>query len=74
MESPALIPGVTVRASASNILHPAETRIRTFYQPDPLDAVAPPRSTGIVRQTDERKTKGGPEGTQVFSIRLSGTF
>jgi hypothetical protein len=74
VELPALIPGVTVRASASNIFHPSESRTRTFYQADPLDAVAPPRSTGIIRQTDERKTKGGPDGTQVFSIRLSGTF
>lgn len=73
-ESTALIPGVTVRIGASNIFHPEETRVRTFYQPDPLSAIAPPRSTGIVRQVEERKQKGGPEGTQVFSIRLSGTF
>lgn len=74
VESPALIPGVTVRLSASNIFHPEETRTRTFYRVDPLDAVAPPRSTGNVRQIEERKQKGGPEGTQVFSLRMSGTF
>jgi hypothetical protein len=74
VESPAWIPGVTVRLSASNIFHPEETRTRTFYQVDPLDAVAPPRSTGNVRQIEERKQKGGPEGTQVFSVRMSGTF
>jgi outer membrane receptor for ferrienterochelin and colicin len=74
VESPALIPGVTVRVTASNIFHPEETRVRTFYQSDPLDPVAAPRSTGIIRQTDERKQKGGPEGTQVFSVRFSGTF
>lgn len=74
VESPAWIPGAMVRFSASNIFHPAETRIRTFYQADPLDATAPERSTGIVRQIEERKQKGGPEGTQVFSVRLSGTF
>ena len=73
-ESPGLIPGVTVRLSVSNIFHPEETRVRTFYQPDPLDPIAAPRSTGIVRQIEERKQKGGPEGTQVFSIRFSGTF
>ncbi len=74
VESPAWIPGVTVRLAASNIFHPEETRTRTFYQVDPLDAVAPPRSTGNVRQIEERKQKGGPEGTQVFSVRMSGTF
>ena len=74
VESPAWIPGVTVRLSASNIFHPEETRVRTFYQPDPLDPVAAPRSTGIFRQIEERKQKGGPEGTQVFAIRLSGSF
>ena len=62
------------RVSASNIFHPEETRVRTFYQPDPLDPVAAPRSTGIFRQIEERKQKGGPEGTQVFAIRLSGSF
>lgn len=74
VESPAWIPGVMVRVAASNIFHPAETRVRTFYQADPLDATAPERSTGIVRQIEERKQKGGPDGTQVFSVRLSGTF
>jgi len=74
VESPAWIPGATVRLSASNIFHPAETRVRTFYQADPLNSVAPERSTGIIRQIEERKQKGGPDGTQVFSVRLSGTF
>lgn len=74
VESPAWIPGVTVRLSASNIFHPEETRTRNFYRVDPLDAVAPPRSTGNVRQIEEPKQKGGPEGTQVFSFRMSGTF
>ncbi len=74
VESPAWIPGATVRLSASNIFHPAETRVRTFYQANPLDSTAPERSTGIVRQIEERKQKGGPDGTQVFSVRLSGTF
>jgi Outer membrane protein beta-barrel family len=74
VESPAWIPGATVRLSASNIFHPAETRVRTFYQADPLDPAAAPRSTGIVRQIEERRQKGGPEGTQVFSVRVSGTF
>jgi len=68
------IKGVTLRFGASNIFHPEETRVRTFYQANPLDPVAPPRSTGVLLRTEERKQKGGPEGTQVFSIRASGTF
>ena len=60
------IAGVTVRVSASNIFHPAEERIRTFYTGS--------RASGVLLRTEERKQKGGPEGTQVFSIRLSGTF
>lgn len=73
-ESSGLLPGITVRVSASNIFHPEETRVRTFYQPDPLDPVAAPRSTSVIRQIEERKQKGGPDGTQSFSIRFSGTF
>lgn len=69
-----MIPGVTVRVSAANIFHPEEFRDRTFYAADPLDPVAPARSTGVISRTEERKQKGGPEGTQVFSIRLSGSF
>jgi len=60
------IAGVTVRVSAANIFHPAEERIRTFYTGS--------RASGVLLRTEERKQKGGPEGTQVFSIRLSGTF
>lgn len=66
--------GVTIRVSAANIFHPEEFRDRTFYQADPLDPVAPPRGTGLILRTEERKQKGGPEGTQVFTVRLSGTF
>lgn len=69
-----MIPGVTVRVSASNIFHPEEFRTRTFYAADPLDPVAPARSTGAVSRIEERKQKGGPDGTQVFSIRVSGSF
>lgn len=69
-----MIPGVTVRLSASNIFHPEEIRTRTFYAPDPLDPVAPARSTGVVSRIEERKQKGGPDGTQVFSLRVSGSF
>lgn len=61
-----MFPGVTVRASASNMFHPEEERVRTFYAGD--------RSSGVRLRTEERKQKGGPEGTQVFSVRLSGTF
>ena len=74
VESTGLIKGVTLRVGASNIFHPEEFRTRTFYQPDPLNAVAPPRSTGVISRIEERKQKGGPDGTQVFSIRASGTF
>lgn len=60
------IAGVTVRVSASNIFHPEEERIRTFY--------AGSRASGVLLRTETRKQKGGPEGTQVFSLRVSGTF
>ncbi len=69
-----MITGVTVRLSAANIFHPEETRLRTFYAPSTLNPLAPARSTGVVSRTEERKQKGGPEGTQVFSIRFSGSF
>jgi outer membrane receptor protein involved in Fe transport len=67
------IKGVTLRATASNIFHPEEYRTRTFYQglADPLVA---PRSTDVLLRTEDRKQKGGPDGTQVFFIRASGTF
>ncbi len=68
------IKGITIRFSASNIFHPEETRTRTFYQPDPLDPIAPARSTGLLLRTETRKQKGGPDGTQVFAIRVSGSF
>jgi hypothetical protein len=60
------IPGVTIRVSAANIFHPEETRVRTFYSGT--------RASGILLRTEERKQKGGPDGTQVFSVRVSGTF
>jgi len=66
--------GVTIRVSASNIFHPEEFRDRTFYQADPLDPTAPPRAAGLILRTEERKQKGGPDGTQSFSVRVSGTF
>lgn len=69
-----MIPGITVRLSASNISHPEEFRTRTFYAANPLNALAPAQSTGVISRVEERKQKGGPEGTQVFSIRVSGSF
>jgi outer membrane receptor for ferrienterochelin and colicin len=74
VESTGLIKGVTLRVSASNIFHPEEFRLRTFYLGDPLDPLAAPRATGVIDRTEDRKQKGGPDGTQVFSIRASGTF
>jgi outer membrane receptor protein involved in Fe transport len=74
VESTGVIKGVTLRVGATNIFHPEEFRVRTFYQADPLNPAAAPRSTGVVLRTEDRKQKGGPEGTQVFSIRASGTF
>jgi hypothetical protein len=74
VESTGIIKGITLRVGASNIFHPEEFRLRTFYQADPLAPLAPPRSTGVVLRTEDRKQKGGPDGTQVFSIRASGTF
>lgn len=69
-----MIAGITVRLSASNIFHPEEFRTRTFYAANSLDPLAPARSTGVISRVEERKQKGGPEGTQVFSIRVSGSF
>ncbi len=69
-----MIPGITVRLSAANITHPEEERVRTFYAANMLDPIAPARSTGVVTRTETRKQKGGPDGTQVFSIRVSGSF
>ncbi|MAP94916.1 MAG: hypothetical protein CMK07_08195 [Ponticaulis sp.] len=66
--------GVTIRAQASNIGHTGQYRTRTFYQADPNDPTIAPRGTGVLDRTEFRKYKGGPEGTQVFSIRVSGTF
>ena len=63
VESPAWIPGATVRLFASNIFHPAETRVRTFYQADPLNSTAAERSTGIVRQIEEHRDR--PEQVDV---------
>lgn len=60
------VAGVTIRVSASNIFHPEETRVRTFYSGT--------RASDVLLRTEERKQKGGPDGTQVFSIRFSGTF
>ena len=66
--------GITLRASASNITHTEQYRLRTFYLSDPLDPLAAPRSTADILRTEDRKFKGGPNGTQVFAIRASGTF
>jgi Outer membrane protein beta-barrel family len=66
VESTGLLKGVTLRVGASNIFHPEELRTRTFYSLS--------RASDIITRIDERKQKGGPDGTQVFSIRASGTF
>lgn len=58
--------GVTIRGSFANLFHPEETRIRTFYTGS--------RASGLVARTETRKQKGGPEGTQVITLRVSGTF
>ncbi|HOY77777.1 MAG TPA: TonB-dependent receptor, partial [Hyphomonadaceae bacterium] len=58
--------GVTIRGTFANIFHPEETRIRSFY--------AGNRGSGILARTEERKQKGGPEGTQIITLRVSGTF
>lgn len=66
--------GVTIKLEATNIGHTEQYRTRTFYANDPFDPTAPPRGTGVVQQIDYRKSKGGPNGTQVFKVRVSGTF
>lgn len=58
--------GVTIRGTFANIFHPEETRIRSFY--------AVNRGSGVLARTEERKQKGGPEGTQIITLRVSGTF
>lgn len=60
------IPGVTVRASVTNIFHVEETRIRSFFVGN--------RASDILLRTEERKQKGGPDGTQWVAVRVSGTF
>ncbi len=60
------IKGVTLRFTSANIFHAEEFRTRTFYSGT--------RASGAISRTEERKQKGGPEGTQVFFIRASGTF
>jgi hypothetical protein len=60
------IKGVTMRFSLGNIFSVNELRTRTFY--------APTRASGVLLRTEDRKQKGGPDGTRSFSIRLSGTF
>lgn len=64
-ETTALKP-VTLRFSVLNIFSPNEERVRNFYQGD--------RGSGILLRTETRKTKGGPEGTRVFDVRVSGKF
>lgn len=56
--------GVTVRLFVNNIFSPDEKRVRTFYAGD--------RSSGIVSQTETRVGLGGPEGSRVVGIQLSG--
>ncbi|RYY99982.1 MAG: hypothetical protein EON61_17920 [Alphaproteobacteria bacterium] len=58
--------GVTIRGTFANLFHPEETRIRTFYTGS--------RASGLIARTETRKQKGGPEGTQVITLRVSGTF
>jgi hypothetical protein len=60
------VKGVTLRFTAANIFHPDEFRTRTYYSPT--------RASGTVTRVDERKQRGGPDGTQIFFIRASGTF
>ncbi len=60
------IPGVTVQLRVNNITSPNESRVRTFYDPN--------RATGIVDEVWTRKQKGGPYGTRVISLRVSGAF
>lgn len=57
---------VTLRVYVNNIFSSAEERVRTFYQTD--------RSTGVVTRTESRKSKGGPEGSRVVGVQVSGRF
>ena len=60
------IPGVTVRASVVNIFHIDETRVRSFYVGN--------RGSGVLDRIEERKQKGGPDGTMWVALRFSGNF
>ena len=60
------IAGITIRASIWNVFHAEETRIRTFY--------AGSRASGVLSRIEERKQKGGPDGSRWFALRLSGSF
>lgn len=69
-----LIDGITIRATARNIFHPHEDRTRTFYSGVAGNTSIAPRSTGQILEVDQRKLQGDPSGTQVFSVRVSGTL
>jgi hypothetical protein len=60
------VKGVTLRFTAANLFHPDEFRTRIYFSGT--------RASGTVTRVDERKQKGGPDGTQVFTVRASGTF
>ncbi|MBK8838687.1 MAG: outer membrane beta-barrel protein [Hyphomonadaceae bacterium] len=60
------IPGITVRASVTNIFHIDESRIRNFFVGN--------RGSGVLDRVDERKQKGGPDGTTWVALRFSGNF
>ncbi|MBI1362194.1 MAG: outer membrane beta-barrel protein [Alphaproteobacteria bacterium] len=58
--------GLTIRLTASNLAPNPEDRVRTFY--------VGTRASGTVLRTERRKQKGGPDGTRVLALRVSGAF
>ena len=65
VETTALKP-VTIRAFVNNVLAPSEERVRTFY--------VGRRASGVVQRVEIREAKGGPDGSRILGLQVSGRF
>jgi hypothetical protein len=57
---------VTLRFGLNNILVAQETRTRTYFASD--------RRSGVVQRAERRRVLGGPEGSRIYSVQMSGRF
>jgi hypothetical protein len=60
------IGAVTARVFVNNLLSTEEDRTRSFFLGD--------RSSGVVQRVEIRRVDGGPEGSRVFGVQVSGRF